>query len=77
MAGASQESSVKPPSELVTEDQRREAELRRAATSRQRQSLHLQREHILSQRTSNPVRRAALEAALSQVESQLAALEKG
>jgi hypothetical protein len=34
----------------------------------------LQREHILSQRTSHPARRAALEAALAQIESQISAL---
>jgi hypothetical protein len=50
---------------------RRSAALERAARERQRQSLNLQRELILSQRTSNPGRRAALEAALAQVEAQL------
>jgi hypothetical protein len=34
----------------------------------------LQRESILSQRTSNPGRRSALEAALKQIEAQLATL---
>lgn len=75
MAVASQKPSGKPSGELETEEQRREAELKRAADARQRQSLNLQREHILSQRTSNPGRRAALEAALSQIEAQLAALD--
>jgi hypothetical protein len=42
---------------------------------RARQSLELQREQILSARTANPHRRAALEAALEQVEAQLAALD--
>lgn len=40
---------------------------------RQRQALELQRELILNQRTSNAGRRAALAAALAQVEGQLAA----
>jgi hypothetical protein len=50
---------------------------RRAATAahadrqRQRQALELQRERILDERTSNPHRRAALEAALADVEARL------
>lgn len=46
----------------------------KAAKSRQRQELELQRERILDERTSNPVRRAALVAALSEIESKLEAL---
>jgi hypothetical protein len=46
----------------------------KAAKTRQRQELELQRERILDERTSNPVRRAALEAALKEIESRLAAL---
>jgi hypothetical protein len=42
---------------------------------RARQALDLQREQILSARTANPHRRAALEAALQQVEAQIAALQ--
>jgi hypothetical protein len=41
---------------------------------RQRQELTLQRERILSERTSSPVRRNALQAALADIESRLAAL---
>lgn len=59
---------------LVNEEQRRAAELVRANKERQRQALHLQRENILSQRTSNPNRRSALEAALVQIESQIETL---
>jgi hypothetical protein len=59
---------------LVNEEQRRAAELVRANKERQRQALHLQRENILSQRTSNPNRRTALEAALVQIESQIETL---
>jgi hypothetical protein len=49
----------------------------RAATAahadrqRQRQALELQRERILDERTSNPHRRAALEAALADIEARL------
>jgi hypothetical protein len=48
--------------------------LDRAKVERQRQELDLQRERILSERTSSPVRRAALEAALAEIESRLAHL---
>ena len=54
---------------------RRTAGLERATHERRRQALNLQRENILSQRTSNPGRRAALEAALAQVEARIQALE--
>jgi hypothetical protein len=47
----------------------------KAHLARQRQQLHLQRENILGQRTSNPHRRAALEAALAHVEAQIQALD--
>jgi hypothetical protein len=43
----------------------------RAKRERQRQELDLQRERILSERTSSPVRRAALEAALVDIEARL------
>ncbi len=56
---------------FVSEDQRRAAEDVRMTKERQMQALHLQRENILSQRTSNPARRSALEAALAQVEAQI------
>ena len=46
----------------------------KAAKSRERQALELQRERILDERTSNPIRRAALEAALSEIEAKLAGL---
>lgn len=50
---------------------RRQAALDHATRERQRQALKLQRENILSQRTSNPARRSALEAALANIEAQL------
>ncbi|HEY3990344.1 MAG TPA: hypothetical protein VGM02_13665 [Acidobacteriaceae bacterium] len=43
--------------------------------ARARQALELQREQILSTRTSNPHRRVALEAALAEIEERLAALD--
>jgi hypothetical protein len=43
--------------EFVSEDQRRAADQVRTVKERQKQALNLQRENILSQRTSNPARR--------------------
>ena len=43
-----------------------------AERKRQRQALELQRERILSERTSNPHRRSALAAALIDIEERLA-----
>jgi hypothetical protein len=59
---------------FVSEGVRRAAELERTERARRRQALNLQRENILSQRTSHPARRAALAAALEQVEAQISAL---
>ena len=75
MASAVEEPPARPGESLMSQDARRVAAQQRAAIERQKQSLNLQREHILSQRTSNPSRRAALEAALEQVETQIKALE--
>ena len=74
MAIASEQRAVKTDPGFVTEEQRRLAEQVRAQRERRKQSLDLQRESILSQRTSNPGRRSALEAALKEIESQLATL---
>ena len=59
---------------FVNEEKRRLAEQERTQRERRKQSLDLQREAILSQRTSNPGRRAALEAALKVIESEIATL---
>ncbi len=45
------------------------------AKKRERQELELQRERVLSERTSSPVRRAALEAALAHIEARLQSFE--
>lgn len=45
-----------------------------AARKRQRQALELQRERILSERTSSPHRRSALANALADIEEKLAEL---
>ncbi len=70
-------STLEPPvagPAYVNEEGRRQAELRRTERERQKQALNLQRENILSQKTSNPSRRSALEAALAQIEAQIGAL---
>ena len=46
-------------------------ELGELARKRDLQALELQRERILSERTSSPHRRAALQAALSDIEAKL------
>jgi hypothetical protein len=62
------------PPTLSQDDRLRAAAQQSAARERQKQSLHMQRELILSQRTSSPVRRAALEDALKQIEAQIEAI---
>lgn len=74
MAFASGQLGAIPANGFVKNEQRRVAEQERAQRVRQKQSLTLQRELILSQRTSSPVRRSALEAALKQVDEQIALL---
>ena len=75
MANALQQPEVDPGNGFVSEEVRRLAEQQRAGHARQIQALALQRENILSQRTSHPARRAALEAALTQIEAQIEELE--
>lgn len=45
-----------------------------ADRQRQRQALEMQRERVLSERTSSPHRRSALELALADIEEKLAEL---
>ena len=52
----------------------REQKLAEADRQRALQSLQMQRERILSERTSSPHRRSALEAALIEIEERLAEL---
>ena len=75
MASALQHQAAKPENEFVSEEQRRLTEQKRGERERHKQALNLQRENILSQKTSHPARRSALEAALAQIESQIASLE--
>jgi hypothetical protein len=74
MANTLQQQEVDAGNGFVSEDARRVAEQHRTEKERQRQALNLQRENILSQKTSHPARRAALEAALAQIEGQIQAM---
>ncbi len=74
MANVLQHPEVDFGSAFETEDARRIAAQHRAGHEREKQALNLQRENILSQRTSNPARRQALEAALAQIEGQISAM---
>jgi len=75
MANAMENPVADSSNRMVTEEERRAAELQRTTRERQLQALNLQRENILSQKTSNPGRRAALEAALTHIEAQIQTLE--
>ena len=74
MAKALQQPGGSADGGFETEDARRIAASTRAAREREKQALNLQRENILSQRTSNPARRQALEAALAQIEGQISSM---
>jgi hypothetical protein len=74
MASSQQYAQVSLGVDFANLEAQREAEHQRAQRLRQKQALNLQRENILSQRTSNPARRSALEAALRQIEEQIAEL---
>jgi hypothetical protein len=74
MANAVENPVANSSNQMTKEDARRAAVQQRAAQERQRQGLTLQRENILSQKTSNAGRRAALEAALAQIDAQIRAI---
>ena len=58
----------------VSEDARRLNEMVRTDRERQKQVLNLKRQRVLSQTKSQPGRHAALEAALAQIDAQIAKL---
>lgn len=74
MAGRDQPVPVMEGAMFKNEEARRKAERERMTQTRRKQTLEMQRENILSQRTSNAGRRAALEAALKEIEAELAEL---
>ena len=59
---------------ISADERKRQAANEKAKRDRQRQELDLQREFILTQRTSSPLRRQALAVALQDIETQIAAL---
>jgi hypothetical protein len=69
-----QQSSAEVSASGAALDSSKRDGLERAKRERQKQELDLQRERILSERTSSPVRRAALEAALADIEARIAQL---
>jgi hypothetical protein len=69
-----QQSSAELTASGAVLDAQKRSGVERAKRERQKQELELQRERILSSRTSSPVRRAALEAALADIESRIALL---
>ena len=71
MASSQQLAPVSISVNFASLEAKREADHQRAQRLRQKQALNLQRENILSQRTSNPARRTALEAALRAIETQI------
>jgi hypothetical protein len=66
-----QRSSEHSPHAKLSQDA---ADAARATRTLERQALELQRERILDERTSSPIRRKALEAALTEIEAKLSAL---
>ena len=74
MATVQQRPEVFSRGGFETEEVRRQKELVRAERARKLQTLNMQKEHILSQRTSNSGRRAALEASLAQIEASIESL---
>lgn len=58
---------------LNPDEAARRAHVKEAIRQRQRRELELQRERVLSERTSNTNRRAALAAALEDIEAKLKA----
>jgi hypothetical protein len=69
-----QQASAEPAGSGAALDAQKRNGIERAKRERQKQELDLQRERILSERTSSPVRRAALQAALEDIESRLSRL---
>ena len=64
-----QQNQAAAPKPVAANDQAEAAEIKR-----KRQALELQRERILSERTSSPHRRSALSLALADIEEKLAEL---
>ena len=74
MATALNHPDIGSGSGVISEEVRRLTEQARAEREHRKQALNLQRSNILSQKTSNPSRRAALMAALEQIEGEIQAI---
>ncbi len=76
MARGWEKEDAGPPERVMAEGAAGSAKQQQAQADRQRrvQALQMQRERILSERTSSPHRRSALEAALLEIEEQLSQL---
>jgi hypothetical protein len=74
MANTLERTEAEADGGFESEDARRAAEHDRTVRERQKQALNLQRQSILSQHCSNPLRRAALDDALAQIEAQIHAM---
>jgi hypothetical protein len=74
MASVLEATQVVPSEDNKTEEAKRLAEQARTQKARQIQMLNLQKTRILSQTASQPGRRVALEAALAQIDGQIAQL---
>jgi hypothetical protein len=74
MASALQQPMVELDNGFVNEEVRRQTEHARTERERQIQVLNLQRKRVLSQTKSQPGRHVALEAALAQIDGQIAQL---
>jgi hypothetical protein len=78
MARGWESKSVEEQVEQRSSEPSRAAQLQPADTvtrTLERQALELQRERILDERTSSPIRRKALESALAEIEAKLSALQ--
>ncbi len=74
-SNSSENPAANPSNQMTNIEQvKRAAAQRRAARERKRQTLNLERESVLSQKTSNPGRRAALEAALAEIDARIQSL---
>ena len=70
-----QQTDAQTPAQMAKNSaSKAESSTQDAHLKRKRQELELQRERILSERTSSPHRRAALTAALEEIETKLAEL---
>ena len=66
-----EEQQIEQRAEAAKAVSKKQSTAANAVQSRARQVLELKRERILAEKTSHPVRRAALQAALTEIEAEL------